>query len=104
MYVSLHYQGHIQKQPLLLDSTLHVPFQNLKINVIYRHNKFNYLKNKKPFLAYALTLSSCPLRNLIIKISSVSPYSEDSSSLCFEVAGTTRGSLDFKSAVVTWRV
>ena len=39
-----------------------------------------------------------------ILIPSVSPYSLASSSLCLEVTGTTLGSLDFKSAVVTCRV
>ncbi|KYM80119.1 hypothetical protein ALC53_09213, partial [Atta colombica] len=44
----------------------------------------------KPFFAYALKY-----------IPSVSPYSLASSSLCLDVTGSTLGSLDLKSAVVT---
>lgn len=59
----------------------------------------------KPFFAYALNFNSWPLRSFMIKISSLlSPYSLSSSSRCLDVTGSTRESLDFKSAVVTWRV
>ncbi|KYN41995.1 hypothetical protein ALC56_03558, partial [Trachymyrmex septentrionalis] len=48
----------------------------------------------KPFFAYALNKKK-------EYIPSVSPYSLASSSLCLDVTGSTLGSLDLKSAVVT---